>query len=103
MFQMFDLYQTYVASVFIWMLHMHACCKHMFQVCQVFHTSVASVVSYVSGANAGMHVTTRSVYEIFFWQSSLVFRKSEVETRISLVVSFLLVGDGEGQTTSLFV
>ena len=58
------------------------------------------VVSYVSGANTGMHVTTRSVYEFFFWQSSLVFRKSEVETRISLVVFFLLVGDGEGQTTA---
>jgi hypothetical protein len=54
MFQMFYLYQTYVASLFIWMLqkyiwilHIHACCKRIFQVVsgvlQVFHLNVAYV------------------------------------------------------------
>jgi hypothetical protein len=36
MFQMLHLYQTYVASTFIWMLHIHACCKCILQVFQVF-------------------------------------------------------------------
>jgi hypothetical protein len=30
---------------YIWMLHIHACCKRMFQVFQVFHTYVACVLS----------------------------------------------------------
>ena len=85
-------------------IHLDVACTCILQAyVSSVHTSIASVssgVSYVSGANAGMHVTTRSVCDFFFWQSSLVFRKSEVETRISLVVSFLLVGDGEGQTTA---
>jgi hypothetical protein len=32
MLQMFHLYQTYVASIFMWMLHIHACYKCMFKV-----------------------------------------------------------------------
>jgi uncharacterized membrane protein len=38
MFQMFDLYHTYVASVFIWMLHIHACYKQWqsYRVCRQF-------------------------------------------------------------------
>jgi hypothetical protein len=43
MFQMFRLYQTYVASVFFWMLHIYACCKRMFEVFQVY-VSISFVV-----------------------------------------------------------
>jgi hypothetical protein len=32
MLQMFHLYQTYVASVFMWMLHIYTCYKRMFKV-----------------------------------------------------------------------
>jgi hypothetical protein len=30
---------------FIWMLHIHACCKHIFQVFHVSHTYVVSILS----------------------------------------------------------
>ena len=51
MFQMFQLFQMNVASVFIWMLHIHARSKHMFQVfsgvsyvcLQVFHVDIAYI------------------------------------------------------------
>ena len=63
MFQMFQLFQMNVASVFIWMLHIHARSKHMFQVfsgvsyvcLRVFHLDVA----YVS------HICCKSMFEMF--------------------------------------
>ena len=49
MFQMFQLYQTYVASVYLDVVYValaiHVCCKYMFQIFQLFPTYVASVLS----------------------------------------------------------
>jgi hypothetical protein len=43
LFKMFHLFQTYVASVLIWMLYMfsHICCKSIFQMFQLFYSYVA--------------------------------------------------------------
>jgi hypothetical protein len=37
-FYMFHLFSDICCKCFIWMLHIHVCCKRMFQVFQLFHT-----------------------------------------------------------------
>jgi hypothetical protein len=43
LFKVFHLFQTHVASVLIWMLHMfpHICCNNMLQMFQLFHSCVS--------------------------------------------------------------
>jgi hypothetical protein len=65
----FICFQTYFASVLIWMLHMssHICCNNMFQMFHLFQSSVAAsvfmlqVASVLSGCCISFHTYVTSV------------------------------------------